>query len=317
MRNSAISRFIITLLFIGFSTFSTADEKYSKIYIFGDSLSDAGNFASLIGSFPPLYYNNRVSNGPLAIDVMAGKLGLSVNASMHLLGLNQGNNYAVAGAKASKNDPIDLNTQIVSFQANHGNIAPADALYVIFIGGNDIRSALMLTSTENAKATINSAVSKIHDIISVLNQIGARTFLIINSLDVAQIPETRLIASATNNPDLIQQAHSLSSFYKKRLHKMIEKAEEEFDINVTEFNLFKYFNKIIKKSEKFGFTNTTDACFSSVTFTFHPDCNYGANFDKFFFFDEIHPSARVHDILGKAFFDAINDDDEHELEDSD
>lgn len=317
MRISAISRFIITLLFIGFSAFSSANEEYSEVYIFGDSLSDAGNIASLIGDFPPPYYNNRVSNGPLAIDVMAGKLGLSVNASLHLLGLNQGNNYAVAGAKASENEPIDLNTQIVSFQANHGNIAPADALYVIFIGGNDIRSALMLTSTENAKATIQSAVSRIYDVISVLNQIGARTFLIINAPDVAQLPETRLIASETNNPDLIQRAHSLSSLYEKRLHKMIEKAEEEFEINVTEFNLFKYFNKVIKKAEKFGFTNTTDACFSSITFTFHPDCNYGANFDKFFFFDEIHPSARVHDILGKAFFDAINEDDEHELEDCD
>ncbi len=51
---------------------------------------------------------------------------------------------------------------------------------------------------------------------------------------------------------------------------------------------------------------------------FHLDCNYGFNADQFVFFDEIHPTARVHSIFGEAFLKALNDDsdddDEHNKE---
>lgn len=44
---------------------------YSELIVLGDSLSDSGNLASLTIDFPWPYYENRVSNGALAVDVLA------------------------------------------------------------------------------------------------------------------------------------------------------------------------------------------------------------------------------------------------------
>jgi phospholipase/lecithinase/hemolysin len=55
-----------------------------------------------------------------------------------------------------------------------------------------------------------------------------------------------------------------------------------------------FYNERISTSP--SFTNSDDACFSSVTFIFHPDCN----FDKFVFFDEFHPTKRIHERVGRA-----------------
>lgn len=303
MRN--YTRFIFIPLLLCISFLANAENTYSKVYIFGDSLSDTGNLASVIGPFPAPYYQNRVSNGPLAVDTLTAKLGINADASLHLLGLNSGSNYAVAGAKASGNEAIDLDTQILSFKANHGFIAPSDALYVILIGGNDIRSALYETDLTSVDSIINTASNKIKDAIKSLNLIGAQSFLIINSPNISLIPETQLMATALNDPELVKQANEISKHFNKKLHKTIEQIEEESKIRITEFNLFKLFNQMVVNASNLGFTNNTDACFSSVTYTFHPDCNYGLNADQFVFFDEIHPTARVHAMFGEAFYEAV------------
>ncbi|MDH5396190.1 MAG: SGNH/GDSL hydrolase family protein, partial [Gammaproteobacteria bacterium] len=141
--------------------------------------------------------------------------------------------------------------------------------------------------------------------ITVLSQIGARSFLIINTPDIGLIPETRLIATATTNPAFVSYATALSQSYNKQLHRMLENFEAQKNIKLMTSDLYKLFNKIMKKAGKLGFTNSNDACFSRITFTFHPDCNYGLNADKFIFFDEIHPTARVHKIFGDAFYDDL------------
>lgn len=310
MRNNFLLKLILIPILLSISLLAHADNTYSKVFIFGDSLSDTGNLASVIGGFPAPYYQNRVTNGPVAVDILTAKLGDTADASLHLLGLNAGHNYSVAGAKASGNEPIDLDTQILSFQANHGNVAASDALYVIFLGGNDIRAALHQPDPVIAESILKTATNKIRKAINTLSLIGARSFYIINSPDIAHIPETRLIATATNNPEFINRATELSKRFNKKLHHVINKLKDNALINISKFNLAKLFNKIIKKASKLGFTNSTDACFSSITYTFHPDCNYGLNADQFIFFDEIHPTARVHAIFGKAFYEKLHDEDE-------
>jgi len=291
------------------SSWANATPNFSNVYIFGDSLSDTGNLASVIGDFPQPYYMNRVTNGPVAMDTFSAKLGHSADASLHLLGLNAGTNYSVARAKASSNEQIDLNTQVIAFQANHGFVAPSDALYVIFIGGNDVRSALVTADDKEAISIVLSAVKEVKNAIKTLSQSGAKSFLVINTPDIGIIPETQLIAAATANPELIERARKLSKKYRRALHFVSKILEYTNDIEITEFDLFRFFNKLVENADQYGFTNTTDACFSSVTFTFHPDCNFGFNFDQFIFFDEIHPTANVHAIVGEAMAKAMLDDD--------
>ena len=86
---------------------------FSNMYIFGDSLSDTGNRATVTGDFPAPFFMNRVSNGQVAVEVLATSLGLSADASRHLVGPAVGTNYAVAGARAGG---------LADGLAGHGNI---------------------------------------------------------------------------------------------------------------------------------------------------------------------------------------------------
>jgi len=308
--------FFLPLLLL-FSSWAQADSSYSNVYVFGDSLSDTGNLASVTGPFPFPFFANRVSNGPVAVETLASRLGLGADASLHLVGPEVGTNYAVAGAQAVGSGPINLNFQVLGFLSNHAFAAPSDALYVLFIGGNDVRSARDEADFSVAKLKVKAAADEVRRAIETLAMAGARSFLLANVPNIGAMPESRILANVFNDPGLVKRARKLSKLYRKEVHHIAEELgdEDEYDdgdnaISVIEFDLFKFFNRLLKKADRQGFTNTTDACFSSVTRTFHPDCNFGANFDQFVFFDEIHPTARVHALAGEALFEAIEEHDD-------
>jgi len=304
-----LSRFILPLLLLISSGWVQADVSFSQVFVFGDSLSDTGNLASLTGDLPEPYYMNRISNGPVAVETLAARLGLTVEASMHLVSSEVGTNYAVAGANADGIEPIDLATQIISFQANH-IIAPSDALYVFLIGGNDIRDARSETNPFIARSMVKAAAAKVRKAIETLSQSGAHSFLLINSPNIDLMPETRIIATETGDPGLIERTRKLGKLYQHRLRNIAWYLENMRGLHIIEFDLFSFFNNLVENASDYDFSNTTDACYSSVNATFHPDCDSGSNFDQFIFFDEIHPTARVHALVGDALYETLNNEEE-------
>ena len=306
-------KYIFLLLVLLVPTALLADQEYDRIYVFGDSLSDTGNLASVVGSFPqPPYYENRVTNGRVALEIMAARLGLPLNTSLHLIGPASGNNYAVAGASAARSESIDLNAQVALFLANHGGVAPANALYVMFMGGNDVRKARGTVDWLAATQIVEEAAQTISTQMQVLAASGAKHWLVVNASDIGGIPETRLIAEATGVAGLPARTTALAVLFNDTLKYQMQLLEEEMEIETERFNLFKLFNRIVKKSDKLGFTNSTDPCFSSQLGQFTPGCNFGANFDQYIYFDEIHPTARVHAIVGEAMYRKVSDDDDKE-----
>ena len=297
-KNRLCKIFLPLLLLI--SSYAQADASFSRVFVFGDSLSDTGNLASVAGDFPPPFFENRVSNGPVGVEVLAEKLGHTADASLHLIGSSVGSNYAVAGANALGSEPIDLATQILLFQANHGFVAPPDALYVVFIGGNDVRSARGVSDLSDAKLIVQAAANEVRQAIETLILTGARSFALVNSPNIGVIPETQILAELTGNPGLVEHARKLSKEYRRALHVSASQIEENYEVSIAEFDLYKFFNKLVANADSLGFTNSTEACFSLVT-GFHPDCN----FDQFVFFDEIHPTARTHALAGEAIFEAV------------
>lgn len=298
-------RFLVHLLILGLLPLLVHAGGPQRIVVFGDSLSDEGNLASIVGDFPqPPFYNNRVSNGPVAVEVMATELGLTLEPSLHLIGPASGTNYAVAAARARGTGLIDLGFQVELFLANHGGIAAPDDLYVMFIGGNDIRDARGQPVLADGEAIVREAALAVEQQLRRLIAAGARHIFAVNAPDVGSIPESTLIAVALGDPGFPARATHLSELYNDALKKRLHAIEEEFDIEVADFNTFKRLRKIIKKGEKLGFTNTTDACFFTSSLTFNPACN----FDTFVFFDEIHPTARVHAIIGKAMAKEVREE---------
>ncbi len=276
---------------------------FERVVVFGDSLSDEGNLASIVGDFPqPPFYNNRVSNGPVAVEIMAAELGITLRPSLHLVGPARGTNYAVAAARARGGALIDLAYQVELFLANHGGVAPAGDLYVVFIGGNDVRDAR--DPRFDGEAIVQQAAEAVGMQIRRLAMAGARHFLVANAPDVGSIPETRLIAAQIGDPEFAARATYFATRFNDELKAQLHGLEEAWDIEAEHFNTFKRLAKIIRKAEKLGFTNTTDACFFTATLTPNPACD----FDTYIFFDEIHPTARVHALIGRAMAEAVREE---------
>ena len=127
-------RFLALLLLLSPLGLASPIGSVNQLVVFGDSLSDNGNaaiFAAGLGiPFPPL------SNGPLWVDHLAAKLSLP--DPQPFLALTGGTNYAVATAQTGSNGLSGVSDQLAVFAAAHPGGAPADALYTLWAGANDI-----------------------------------------------------------------------------------------------------------------------------------------------------------------------------------
>ena len=108
-------------------------QSFSQLVIFGDSLSDTGNIAGILPTgLPPPYFENRISNGPLAVDTLAQALNLDAAPAA-----DGGSNYAIVGGNILGNDFADLSSQLTRYLVDAENQADPNALYLLFMGGND------------------------------------------------------------------------------------------------------------------------------------------------------------------------------------
>ena len=145
-RNSPIA-LAAGALFLASST--VAAHAYSSLYVFGDSLSDAGNVylaTTAPGSpFPPQpvapYVNGQFSNGPIWVEDLSARLGLGPV----LPALAGGTDYAFGGATTgypatlSSTLPVPtLAQQVGLFLSAVSGLAPPSALYTVWAGSNDL-----------------------------------------------------------------------------------------------------------------------------------------------------------------------------------
>ena len=312
-------------------------QSYSNVYVFGDSLSDNGNLRAIA---PEQTYADRFTNGPVAVEVMAAGLGIALTPSYHLAGGTTGNNFAIAGAKAVDEDgneatpDINLPTQVNAFLQINGGVAPSDALYVVLIGGNDIRAAreiragvVFAADAHERQAIRQAANDSIRN--AVLSQIaqinkliasGATNILVGNAPDIGAIPETDLVslgllANAQTKPQQRKAARlptvstMLSTKYNRILARKIGKTERQTGLDLIEYDLFDYLTDQIENATDYGYINTDDACayFLSQGGALNPQCDGYATATGFLFYDEIHPTAVAHQGAGIEMLQLVNE----------
>ncbi len=296
---------------------------YDNVFVFGDSLSDNGNLKALNAQAP-----ERFTNGPVAAEVVAAQLGLALTPSYHLQQTPPfGNNYAIAGAKAVDEDgdettpDINLPTQVNAFLQIHGGAAPAEALYIVLIGGNDIRAAraiqaagVLAESKEErkearkaARASISNAVASEQAQIMKLIGAGAKHIVVVNAPDIGSIPETELVtlqtAAAADTKGETRRANripfdatKLSAMFNRKLERKIGQIEHKTGIDIIEYDLFTFLTEQVDDAEAYGYTNTDEACIwvFSQAGAVNPDCADFPAATGFLFWDEIHPTTAAH-----------------------
>ena len=215
---------------------------YSAEYVFGDSLSDNGNLAAAFGvTFPdPPSYHDSFTNGPVAVQLLAQSLGLTLNPSLWLTSpaVPAGTNYAVAGATSSPTathgtPAISLPAQVGAFSIYSSGSADPNALYVIMIGGNDVRDAALYDTGSDATDAITAGVGTELAEISTLSAEGAKNFLVVNVPNVGIIPEF-----AQENPGDAANATAYSISYDNQLSAGLEGLGLPAGDQLTDFDLF-------------------------------------------------------------------------------
>ena len=286
---------------------SAQDSEFSKLVVFGDSLSDTGNIALINLPFP--YYQNRISNGPVGVDIVATSIGSTAAASRHLFGSNEGFNYSVSGGNVVGSDREDLNQQVSAFLNRVDQQADGDALYLIVMGGNDLRDIRSITDANVASQRIQAVVAQMEAQIERLINAGARSFLVTNVPNVGRIPET--LQREADDPGIAARVQSYVIEYNAALSQALIPFTQRSDISFVAFDFFQVLEDILNNFQDLGFTTGTEGCFSPDGFPLNFDtppieleCLI-LGFDSRVFFDNIHPSAATNAILGPQLVSAL------------
>lgn len=104
-------------------------QSYSRLVVFGDSLSDNGNLYLATGGAAPAsppYFQGRFSSGP----VFTERLGF--NASNFMGPVTGSINYAFGGARTdSQASPLGMRLQLADYQARGGKFGANDLVSIL------------------------------------------------------------------------------------------------------------------------------------------------------------------------------------------
>jgi phospholipase/lecithinase/hemolysin len=286
-----------------------AQPSYSGIVVFGTSLSDSGNAFALRGgaNTPPDYLldpllvpsapyargGHHFSNGATWVEQFARSLGLAGSVRPAYRGASAvATNFAVGAARAyddGKN--VNLSDQVEAFLQSTGGVASPSALYVIEMGGNDVRDALGAFPTGHT-VILERALGAIAANVGRLYGAGARHFLVWSAPNPALTPAIRRLA--TVNPGVAQLAAALTQSFNVNLAGILTQLSALPGIDIDGLDAYTLLNEIVADGTRFGLTNVTEACITPYEAPFA--CTQP---DEFLFWDGIHPTAAVHGIVAQ------------------
>lgn len=301
---------------------------YSQLIIFGDSLSDSGQFpdigSPLLGGNPtggvrftnrtgPLYFgNNSEYFDAVATQRLAALLGLQALPSTPILpqvltGNADGTNYAVGGYRT---DQI-----LASITAANGSVVNAgggtirtrngylvdmprvdpNALFYINGGGNDVLQGIVTNQASAAAAAADLVAG-----VAALQQAGARTIIVSDLPDVGLTPAGFASgfrtawsnASGLLNDQLGAQLSALGG-------------------NVIRLNFRALLSEVKSDLATYGFdplVSQTDVCFSGDRCLADPTWGLGGltpNPDRLMFNDGVHPTGAVQQISADYIYSIL------------
>ncbi len=292
-------------------------QPFTGLFVFGDSLSDSGNNALVIGQAPGQIitgntyvpsqpYGWAYTNGATWVSSFAAGVEVGGAAAPSLSGLPGRGNYAYGGAKTvvdgtPGNFPPSATTQLTGT----GNAAqpylqgyltglasvPATALYVIAIGGNDVRdlSVAVATGAQPPTAIAGAAAAyaaAVGSMVDALQAKGAQRIVVWDAPNVGKTP-----AALAGGAAFSGLATNIASAFNSALFARM--AIEPSSVSV--FDVFGITNTIIANPGAYGLTNVTDACGAVL----------GCNPSQYLFWDGIHPTSAGHALIAASMLAAV------------
>jgi phospholipase/lecithinase/hemolysin len=294
---------------------------YSKLFVFGDSLSDTGNdfilttklYKPLINagylpadfpSIPPsvsphkTYYNGRFSNGAVAVEYLCSGLAickaqqLKPSESVANFVGEPALNFAYGGSLSGISSYTpggflvpgalgQVKSFIDAYQAK-GKAVPQDALYLIWTGANDY---LFWLNPDPA-----SVASNISQSIDALYAAGARNFLVPNMSDLGSVPINYFYPAETST--LLTQ---LSKAHNLALASALQSLQQyRPGIKLVIVDMYTFINKLAV-SLNIGIGPGGDCLISPTPY----NCTDVVNFQApgYLYWDIEHPTTNTHKLI--------------------
>jgi phospholipase/lecithinase/hemolysin len=307
-QSRTVVRHFVLLLGIWLFASGSQAAAFERLVVFGDSLSDPGNAFVLTGELSHKPYalipdapyargGHHFSNGKTWIEQLAVQL--------HSRGAGPAfrtpafHNYAVGGARARAASPFDLATEVGAYLSNP--VSANQTLFVIFIGSNDVRDAIVALQTDPGGATsaaiLGQAITAIADSIVALQGAGAHTFLIANVPNLALVP-----AISAQGPTAQFAAYALSTSFNTALTDTLTALAAALPVSITRLDIFDILSAVVSDAQAFDLENVSEPCIIPGT-TRKAVCNRP---DDYLFWDGIHPTRAGHALLAQAALDVLS-----------
>lgn len=275
----------------------------SRIFVFGDSLVDAGNAQiarRLAGGPDPApaalgYFDGRFSNGPTFADY-ASELyyGAGTYTAPALAG---GTNFAVGGAQALEvagDASPSFGEQIAPFTTPTGLRIDPDALVIVTFGGNDVRRELEIYARQlrqsnppepdDYDADFAPTRAAMESGLQALFDAGARNIVVTGLPDVGAIPNITFRDIPALQIEGLQMSTTLNGIFRN----LVADFRQSTGANFSFFDFLAFQDRLSANPAVFGLPstlNTTDACLGTQA---APTCA------DYVYFDPVHPTTNVH-----------------------
>ncbi|PRQ51719.1 putative carboxylesterase [Rosa chinensis] len=288
------SLLIITTL--SHSERGSSKKEHAPIFIFGDSIFDAGNNnyinTSLRANFRPYgdvffkYPTGRFSNGRLISDFIAEYAKLPIIPPYLQPGNHQftyGANFASAGAGAlvetSQGLVIDLTSQLSYFEQVRKSLRKnlgdeeaktliSRAIYLFSVGGNDYSYIFGTNSsilrTYSHREFVGTVLGNITAAIEEIYKKGGRNFGFLSLDPLGCLPFARAVEQEQKGHGCFEEITPYVKLHNKALPKLLQKLETKlkgFRYSLSDYNEF--LRDRMNHPSKYGFEEGKVACCGS------------------------------------------------------
>jgi phospholipase/lecithinase/hemolysin len=303
-------RALLAASLLGNAAAAVADTSYSAVVAFGDSLSDNGNIYRIIDGLtpfvpndgqPPLpYFFGRFSNGPTAVEDLAGLLTVPLT-DFAVGGAKTGPDLTAPPAGPNDNEDSRFNGTGVLAQVEQAlqqnRHLDGHALYVVWAGANDFFAEADLISPNTAPHAVDNLASAI----TRLYRHGARHFLVPGMPDLGLTPFLRGLGPQAAGLGT-QQSDAFNQLLGFKLYELAHRLEH---IDLKTFDTADTLRQAAADPTQFGFSNANDMCIADPSYACILDSFNAGPARNYVFWDDVHPTAAVHQLLAAKFLDVV------------
>ncbi len=287
-----------------------AQNQFTDITVFGDSLSDNGNIPRLLGiDYPPApYYMNMFSDGPVYATYLNGLLGVSSPLQDYAIGgakSGAGNVGGLPGNPAIGLPNSGIDGEITYYEQSNPHPGAHD-LFVVFGGANDYLSvaqglpALGLSGAAltgyltGSTGPVTTTVANLVTDVSRLAALGVKNFVVPNLPNLGATPLLNGNTTTAADGLLLTQSHN------QALAQAMGGLQQQLHVNITIVDVYSVLNGVLANPAQFGVdpAHTTQECILNAACV--------AQHQNYLFWDDVHPTGLLQQELAEVFYDSVS-----------